>query len=48
LGFRLRIGNCRQDPTLEGLEFQNDAIDFRTIAQMLQPDSTAADWEDQA
>lgn len=46
LGFRFRIGNSRHDPSLEGLELQNEMIDFKTIAQMMVPDSTEADWAD--
>lgn len=46
LGFRLHVGNCRQDPTLEGLELANEAITFRALAMMLQPGTTAADWGD--
>lgn len=48
LGFRLRFGNCRQDPTLVGMELRNDMVDFKAVAQMLQPDSSEDDWEDQA
>lgn len=46
LGFRLRFGNCRHNPTLEGFELQDDAIDFKTIGQMIIPTSTEKDWQD--
>ena len=48
LGFRLVVGNSRHDPSLEGLVLQNEMIDFRTIAQMMVPDSEPEDWNDAA
>jgi hypothetical protein len=46
LGFRLRIGNCRHDPTLEGVEFSNEMVNFRTIAGLMMPQMPAEVWED--
>lgn len=46
LGFRMVCGNSRHDPTMEGLELSNDAINFQTIATMMLPESTDGDWAD--
>lgn len=46
LGFRLVVGNSRHDPSMEGMIFQNDQIHFPSIAQMMMPSTTAADWGD--
>lgn len=48
LGFRLFCGNSRLDPTMEGMELMNDMIDFRTIAQMMMPETNEGDWADDA
>lgn len=48
LGFRLVCGNNRHDPGMEGLELQNDMIDFRTIASMMMPETNDGDWADDA
>jgi hypothetical protein len=46
LGFRLIVGNSRHDPSLEGMTLSNDMINFRTIAQMMLPETTPEDWAD--
>lgn len=46
LGFRLVVGNSRHDPSLESMILQNESITFPTIAQMMLPQTTDADWED--
>lgn len=46
LGFRFRIGNSRHDPSLEGIELTDEMIDFKTVAQMMVPESTTDDWAD--
>jgi hypothetical protein len=48
LGFRLRFGNSRHNPGLQGTELANDQITFAQVAMMLMPDSTPEDWDDQA
>lgn len=46
LGFRSRIINCRHNPQLEGVELCDDMIDFKTLARMIVPGTTAEDWAD--
>lgn len=46
LGFRMVCGNNRHDPSMEGLELANEAIDFRTVARVMLPNSTDEDWAD--
>lgn len=46
LGFRARIINCRHNPQIEGVELCDDAIDFKTLAQMIVPGTTPEDWAD--
>jgi hypothetical protein len=48
LGFRVRFLDSRHDPTLEGIELQNDTATFTDVARMIHPDTTEKDWEDVA
>lgn len=48
LGFRVRVGNTRHNPTLEGLELSNEMATFATFAQLMLPDSSPEDWADLA
>jgi AAA domain-containing protein len=43
-GYHLRVGKCRQNASVVGLELTNDMITFPTLAQFVFPDSTESDW----
>lgn len=45
LGFRAQILNCRQNPELAGMVFENDMITFPTIAGFVYPELDPAVWE---
>jgi hypothetical protein len=44
-GYHLRVGKCRQNAQVTGLELMNDMITFPTLAQFVFPDSEQSDWE---
>jgi hypothetical protein len=44
-GYHLRVGKCRQNATVVGLELTNGMITFPTLAQFVFPDSEAKEWE---
>jgi hypothetical protein len=43
-GYHLRIGKCRQNSTVVGLELVNDMITFPTLASFVFPESEEKDW----
>jgi len=43
-GFHLRVGKCRQNVGIVGLELVNDMITFPTLASFVFPDTTPEDW----
>jgi hypothetical protein len=44
-GYHLRVGKCRQNASIVGLELTNGMIDFQTLASFVFPDSEPKDWE---
>ena len=44
-GYHMRIGKCRQNASIMGLELTNDMISFPTLASFVFPDSDPKDWE---
>lgn len=44
LGFKLFMGNCRQDPTAEGEVWFNEQIDFAQVAMRLRPEVDPSEW----
>lgn len=45
LGFRVRVINCRQNPEIDGLEFENTQATFGTVASWVYPEVDPAIWE---
>jgi hypothetical protein len=43
-GYHLRVGKCRQNASVVGLELMNDMIAFPTLAQFVFPESEEKDW----
>lgn len=43
-GFVVRCLDSRQNPELEGFEWEGEAATFANVAMLLQPGSTDADW----
>jgi AAA domain len=43
-GYHLKVGKCRQNATVIGLELVNEMISFPTLAQFVFPDSEEKDW----
>jgi len=43
-GYHLKVGKCRQNATLVGLELMNEMITFPMLAGMVFPDSEPKDW----
>lgn len=46
LGFRLRVGNCRHNPEMEGYTLANDQVDFKMLAMLMMPDVDPDAWAD--
>jgi len=44
-GYHLKVGKCRQNASVVGLELVNEMITFPTLAQFVFPDSEPKDWE---
>ena len=44
-GYHLRVGKCRQNASVVGLELMNGMITFSMLATMVFPDSNVSDWE---
>jgi hypothetical protein len=44
-GYHLKVGKCRQNATVVGLELLNEMITFPTLAQFVFPDSNLEDWQ---
>jgi hypothetical protein len=43
--FHMRVGKCRQNAGVAGLELVNEMITFSTLATFVFPDSVPEDWE---
>jgi hypothetical protein len=43
-GYHLKVGKCRQNASVVGLELVNEMITFPTLAQFVFPDSDEKDW----
>jgi hypothetical protein len=44
-GYHLKVGKCRQNAGVVGLELVNGMITFPTLAQFVFPESEEKDWE---
>ena len=44
-GFHLRVGKCRQNAGVVGLELVNELINFSMLASFVFPDSSPDDWQ---
>ena len=44
-GYHLRVGKCRQNASVVGLELMNGMITFSMLATMVFPDSNLNEWE---